>query len=326
MRIASTIVVAALVVGQGGHAFAQEQPAGPAAPPSTPAISPADAARAAETKKRGDAAMDTGNPTDAYAAYVEAYGITKEPALLYNKGRALQALGDFPRAIQELEAFDKAAPAELKQRVPGLQRMIAELRARVTTIAITCDTMRAQITLRDRHIATCPVTEPLVVVSGHAKLAVTADGYFPYSKEVDLPPGGRSSFDVRLQSRATVGVLVVKSPVAGADVSIDGTGSGTVPTESFVGPGEHAVEVRRDGYQTAKTRAVIAAGERRELDIPLQTEGGLLSKWWFWTSVGVVVAGGVALIVALNVEKDPAPGTVPPGIVTGGLSRAGFRF
>src|SRR5688572_32317740 len=65
----------------------------------------------AELKKRGDDAMESGRPADALAAYVEAYAISKDPALLYNKGRALQALTEYPRALEELEAFDKSAPA-----------------------------------------------------------------------------------------------------------------------------------------------------------------------------------------------------------------------
>ena len=117
---------------------------------------PATAARAAEIKKRGDGAMDAGRPADALSAYVEAYVLSKEPALLYNKGRALQALGEYPQALEELEAFDRTAPAELKARVPGLARMIGDLRARVTTVSIACDTMpavsdtRAPYTRRDQ--------------------------------------------------------------------------------------------------------------------------------------------------------------------------------
>ncbi|MBS2020255.1 MAG: PEGA domain-containing protein [Deltaproteobacteria bacterium] len=287
---------------------------------------PPDAARAAELKRRGDLAMDTGNPTDAHAAYVEAYAITREPALLYNKGRALQALGDFPRALVELRAFQREAPLELKGRVPGLGRMIAELEARVTTVTVACDTMRAQITIRDRRVGECPLAEPLVLVSGRAKLEIVADGYFPYVREIDLPPGGASTFDVRLTSRVTSGVLVVRSSVSNAAVSIDGASSGMAPTETFVAPGEHTIEIRREGYRSTTRRAVVVAGERKEVDVTLDVDHGLFSRWWFWTGVGVVVAGGVALAVATQAERSPEPGTVAPGVVTGGLSAAGIRF
>jgi hypothetical protein len=31
----------------------------------------------------------------------------------------------------------------------------------------------------------------------------------------------------------------------------------------------------------------------------------LYERWWFWTAVGVVVAGGVAATVALTARPDP---------------------
>jgi hypothetical protein len=286
------------------------------------------AARVAEIKKRGDAAMDSGRPADALAAYVEAYSLAKEPALLYNKGRALQALGEYPQALEELEAFDKTAPPELKARVPGLAKMIVELRARVTTVSIACDTMAARVRLRDRTVGTCPLPPTLVVLAGHATLEVTAEGYFPYVRELDLPPGGVSSLDVRLASRATSGILVVKSNVANTVVTIDGKGFGMVPVEASLKPGPHALELRRDGYRPASTQAILAAGETKQVDVPLEAEGTIFGKWWFWTGVGVIVAGGVVVALALTTEKSPEPGTVPPGVVTGGLQRAGggFRF
>ncbi|MBX3186654.1 MAG: PEGA domain-containing protein [Labilithrix sp.] len=298
-------------------AYAQERAASP---------SPEDAARAAEIKKRGDAAMDSARPAEALAAYVEAYAITKEPALLYNKGRALQVMGEYPQAIEELEAFDRTAPPELKARVPGLARMIADLRARVTTLTLSCDVMAAKVRLRDRTLGKCPLPEQILVPSGRAVLEVSADGYFTHQREVDLPPGGVARLDVKLASKQTSGVLVVKSNVANAEVAIDGKGFGMVPVEAIVGPGDHALVLTRDGYGAVKTNAVLAAGERREIDVPMEPEKGVFGRWWFWTGVGLAVAGGVALVVALNVEKDPQPGTVPPGVVQGGLTAPGFRF
>lgn len=285
-----------------------------------------DLAKAAEIKKRGDEAMDGGRPADALAAYVEAYAITKDPALLYNKGRALQALTEYPQALVELEAFDREAPPELKARVPGLAKIIADLRQRVTTVTITCDVEGAVVRIRDRSVGKCPISEPVTLNAGKARMEVTAEGYFPWQRDIDLPGGGVASFDVHLTSKAKAGILVVKSTVPNVDVSIDGKPMGTAPVEASLDAGPHALELRRPGYRPARTTAVITAGERRELEVPLEAEPGILGRWWFWTGVGVLVAGGVTLGLALTTEKDPTPGTVPPGVVRGGLSSAGFRF
>src|SRR5262245_56384611 len=70
--------------------------------------------RAAELKKKGDDAMVSLRYGDALAAYEEASALVDDPALLYNRGRALQGLGQFPEALEQLEAFQAKAPPELK--------------------------------------------------------------------------------------------------------------------------------------------------------------------------------------------------------------------
>ncbi len=326
MRASVLVVVSLSLLGANApSAFAQS--ALPAASDPPAAASPEASARAAEIKKRGDDAMDAGRPADALAAYVEAYGLSKDPALLYNKGRALQALGEVAQALEELEAFEKAAPPELRARVPGLPKQLADLRARITTVSIACDTMQARVRFRDRNLGTCPLPERLRLASGRGTLEVLGDGYFPYVREVDLPPGGTASLDVQLASMATTGILVVNSPVPNTAVSIDGVAFGMVPVEASLAAGSHALGLHHDGYHDVSTSAVLAAGERRNVDIPLEAEGGVLGKWWFWTAVGVVVAGGVVTVIALTTEKSADPGTVPPGVVSGGLTRGtGFRF
>jgi len=274
---------------------------------------------AADLKKRGDEAMESGRPADALTAYTEAYTLSKDPALLFNKGRALQALGDYPQALLELDAFDKTASPELKAKVPGLAKLIDSVKQKVTTITITCDVDRALVRLRDRTLGRCPILEPLVVNAGKAHLEVTAEGYFPWQRDLDLPPGGTGSFDVRMSSKATTGILVVKSNVANSIVTIDGKSIGQVPAEANVDAGTHEVVLSREGYEPAKTSTVIVAGERREVDVPLRAQASILKKWWFWTAAGIVVLGGLATVFVLTSEKDPEPGTVPPGVVKGGL-------
>jgi hypothetical protein len=281
---------------------------------------------AADIKKRGDDAMDTGRPADALAAYIQAFDLTHDPALLYNKGRAYQALTQYPQALEELQAFDRTAPAEMKARVPHLAEMIADLRQRVTTVAIQCDVAGAQLRLRDRTIGTCPVAAPITVNAGKGKLEASAEGYFAWTKDVDLPPGGVASLDIHLVSKTKNGILVVRSSVPATSVAIDGKAAGDAPVESQLLPGEHTVDLTREGYRSTHSKAVVMAGERREIELTMESEGGLLSRWWFWTGVGVVVAGGVVTAIALTTERSPDKGSVPPGTVVSGLHGAGFRF
>lgn len=286
----------------------------------TPAVESADRAR--DLKARGDAAMDSGRPADAIAAYSEAYALSADPALLYNRGRALQALTEYPRALEELERFEREAPPELKARVPKLAELIAELRGKVSTLTVQCTTAGARLLLRDRALGGCPLAGPVRVNAGPATLEVTAEGYFPWKRDLTLPGGGATTVDVTLVSKVTSGVLVVRSPVVGTQVTVDGTPRGVVPVEVTVAGGAHAVSLSKEGYVGARTSAVVAAGERKELEVPLEKESPVWARWWFWTGIGVVLAGGVVTVVALTTEKDPTPGTISPGIVPAGA----FRF
>ena len=283
---------------------------------------------AADIKRRGDEAMDSGRPADALTAYNEAYALTKDPALLYNKGRALQALTEYPQALAELEAFDKQAPPDLKARVPGLPKMLEELRAKVTKLNLACDVDGARVRFRDRTIGRCPMLEPVTVNAGKGTLEVTADGYLPWQRDIDLPGGGTANYDIHLGAKNTTGVLVVRSSTPSAQVAIDGKPSGTAPLETSLSAGTHTIELRSEGYKPTTTSAVVGAGEKKEIDVTLESEPGILQRWWFWTAVGVVAASGVVVVIALSTEKEAETGTVPPGRVVGGLtiSGAGFRF
>ena len=66
---------------------------------------------------------------------------------------------------------------------------------------------------------------------------------------------------------------------------------------------------------------MLAAGEKKEVDVPMAERSSILGRWWFWTAVGVVAAGGVTTFIALTTEKSPDSGTIPPGQV-----KAELRF
>lgn len=66
--------------------------------------------------------------------------------------------------------------------------------------------------------------------------------------------------------------------------------------------------MQKEGFEDAATSAVLAAGERKEVALRLESKPTIFSRWWFWTGVGVVVAGGTIVGIALLTEKSPGNG------------------
>jgi len=279
-----------------------------------------DRTRAAELKQRGDTAIDSMRYDEAVDAYTKAYAMTKDPALLYNRARALQALGDFPGALEGLEGFARAASPELKARVPRLAELLAEVRSHVATLALSCNVAGVRILLRDKVVGTTPLAGSLRLTAGAAKIEMTAEGYLPYAKTLDLPAGGVLDLDVTLVSKAKASILALRAPVAGTTAIVDGKVVGNPPVEVVVEPGTHRIVARAEGYADSETSAVVSGGEQKQVDLMLKQKPGLTSKWWFWTGLGVVVAGGAAITAALLIERKPSQGDLPPGTVSAPLS------
>ena len=288
--------------------------------PTSEQPTPEAAAKAAQLKEKGNKAMDGLRYQQALALYAEAYGLTQDPAILYNKGRALEALGDFPEALAAQEEFDAKASPELKQKVAGHAKLLADLRSRVATLELHVN-QDAEVRAGDRILGQSS-QKKFLLNAGKTKLTFTREGYFPIERELTLAGGQVTVLDLTLLSKAERGVLVVRSPVTGAQVTVDGIAFGMVPTETPVMPGAHRVHVAHDGYRPTDSTAVLAAGERKELDLSLEAETPVYKKWWFWTGVGLVIAGGVATAIVVTTEKPAGKGTIDPGQVSTAL----FRF
>ncbi|NUQ79890.1 MAG: PEGA domain-containing protein [Polyangiaceae bacterium] len=269
-------------------------------------------AEAAARKKAGDEAMDAFRFTDALAAYSDAYAITGDPALLYNMGRALQALNRFPEALDKLEAFDAAAPAELKARVPRLPALIAELRQRISTVTISTNIEGARVLVRNTAVGKAPLQKPVRLTAGTAEIEIDAEGYFPAKKIVELPGGSAISVHLDLFSKATTGVLAVKTSAKGAEVIIDGKRIGIAPLELNLAKGSHRVVIKHPEYRVYETSAVVEAGRTKIVNATLETPS-IVTRWWFWTTVGVVAATGAAVAIIAVSPRPADTGTIAPG-------------
>jgi hypothetical protein len=311
------LFLASFVLVTPTAALAQPSPAGPPA---------ASSGNADELKRQGDEAMVALRYEEALAHYRRAYDLSANPALLYNMGRAYEGLGEFPKALDALEGFVEKAPPELKARVPKLETLVNDVRNRVATIIVSAPIAGAEIRLGNKVVGTTRQGQTILRVNAGAQvMSVTHKDYFPFERPLGLTAGKIETVDAQLASRSAGALLVVSSPISGAEVAVDGQTFGNVPAEVAAKPGQHRITLRRDGYDPAETSVVVIAGERKEVSIPMAVHETIAGKWWFWTGIGVVVAAGAVIgIVAATTEKDPTAGTIPPGTVK--AESWGIRF
>lgn len=275
-------------------------------------------------KLQGDAAMDSLRFEDALAAYASAYERSHDPALLYNQGRAYEALGRHPEALRQLEAFAQVAPPNLKSRVPRLQELIESLRGKVGKLLVTCDVAGARVLVRGTQAGQTPLAEPLELTAGPSvAVEVVANGYLPFRREVEVPPRGLAKLDVALVPAHGGGLLRIETTPPGADLLVGGKPAGIAPALLPLPPGTHAVRASRPGYRDAETSAYLAAGEERTLRIALTARQPLTRTWWFWTAVGTVVAASIVTAVALSTERSPSSGSIKPGLISEPVTIAG---
>jgi len=290
-----------------------------AAPIASAEPTPAKTSKAAEAtklKKDADALMDADRYVEALALYVKAYELTTDPALLYNQGRALEAMGEYGDALEKLERFDRDASPTLRAKVPGLRDLITDLRGRVATLVVTSNVAGARLLVREKAVGNVQKDTKLRIRAGAAVVEVLAEGYVPFRKELDLAPGSTTRVEAVLALKKTDALLLVRSRPS-ADITMDGKAMGRAPLELRLSPGSHELVARAEGHEAQKVPMTLALGDRRELNLELKPTPGIASRWWFWTGLVVLVAGGVAAGVALTTEKDPTPGTFGPGVVTG---------
>lgn len=264
--------------------------------------------RAMAMKRRGDELQVQKHYSEALQAYDDAYAVSPLPVLLYNRGRVLQFLGRYAEALSSIERFAREAPPELRARAAGLDGVLAELRANVTTLSIACNVHGARVLVRDQLVGTTPLEGAIPVNAGQATIEVLADGYFPFRREMMLPGGSKASVDAPLVSRDKSGLLVIKSHVEGARVAIDGKAAGVAPWESTLEAGAHHVVVDREGFDPVDTRVMVQGGERKELVLDPSKRLPVYTRWWFWTGISAIVATGVVVTIAVSQERAGAQG------------------
>ncbi|MBX3211430.1 MAG: PEGA domain-containing protein [Labilithrix sp.] len=311
-RLVAASVVAAALATLSSPALAQ--------PPS-----------AEDLKARGNQAMMDLNYAEALAAYEASLAANpRDVALHYNIGRAHQARGDYPAALDALLEFERAAPAETKAKVPSLAQLIADVKSRVGELAVRCDVevTAGVVVVGAARVDGCTLAPKRVRVSLASKSAsvevrLESQAFQAPSVKVSVEGGG-PPVDVLLvvSATATTGILRVTATPAAAIVSVDGSPRGNSPVELALAAGSHVVDVHADAYESVRVPFVLEAGGKKELSLTLEKTPPLTKRWWFWAGTGVVAAGLItaAAILIVQPEREASRGTIEPGVIRAPLT------
>ncbi len=275
-----------------------------------PRRSSADA-EAREHFRRGVERTDEGQFDAAMAEFTAAYELTRDPRILYNIAVTHEARGDAASALLTLERFAREAPPRaVRAQQADLDATRARLLTRVATVVVEVNAPGLEVRIDGAPVPLGLARAGVPVNLGRRRIALTAPGWQPYERVVDLASGAREV--VRDGMRRITSTVAVECDVPDAEVLVDGARVATTPVEApvTVPEGPHTVEVRRAGYTTF-SRAIEARGVgvrvRAELAwAPLGASDGARL---------VVRASEPAVVASLDGHRIATDGSepVPPG-------------
>jgi hypothetical protein len=297
---------------------------------STPARAD-DTDEAREAFKQGAAQVEQQQWGAALGWLERAQHFKPHALTLYNIGIVEQHLGHLTRARAN---FAAALSLDLEnnhtQLAPSLvdetNGFIRDLDMRLVYVQVTMGTPGATLTIDGRPLAADPSGRTKLYYAGIAA-ATDAPPALPPQIEVAVDPGER---DFLVQKSGFTPKAVKVSELAGkrtelalslapeeatirvdsdrkdAVVRVAGLDLGTVPISVKRPAGSYVVDVRSAGYVTYQTTVDVAPGGKADLYAQLPKEEFAISKqWWFWTGLGVVVAGVATTVYFAT--RPPAP-------------------
>lgn len=218
-------------------------PASAAAELHAPLGDPSDAelTQARALYQAGNAAADAGAFADALEDFVRAFGLSGNPAALYNAARTLRSLG---RHVESRDAFDQLLrdfPDVSEATRTEALTLREEEAARVATLRLLelPDPTPALVLRLDGTVRLDGGDRPFVleVDPGRHGVVVTLEHFRPFAWEGEIMPGGAEALTVLLEPEPStgggsileepflwivVGAVVVAGVVIGAYFAWDG--------------------------------------------------------------------------------------------------------
>lgn len=183
------------------------------------------------------------------------------------------------------------------------------------TLVIASTTTGAQVELDGELVGVVPLPSGIAVEPGEHTIRLHLRGWSEVTDTFRAAPGEEVELELDLVPFA--GIVRVTTAEPGASVAIDGKAVGATPFDQDVAIGEVTLTVSRPGYFDDVRQLDLQAGKTYDIAVqlrPLPPETPKVTqRWWFWTLIGVAVAGGAT--AAILATSSGGSGTPAPDAV-----------
>jgi hypothetical protein len=238
--------------------------------------------------------FNDGDNAGALAAFQRAYQLIPNPFVLYNIGLVYAAMGRAVDAVATLDELLANPGTVASDKLARAKETRDQQAQRVVELSVATN-VPATLEIDGIGVGQTPLAAPIRVTGGVHVVGALASGYLPTHKEITVAGGTKESVSLSLAPMQTlVAHATLRSPLPGADVFVDGQASGRTPLAQSLTlpPGDHTIELRREGYRTARQKLHLGDGATAEIELDPQEDRA------------AVLASGGALIVDAS-EPDP---------------------
>ena len=185
------------------------------------------------------------------------------------------------------------------------------------TLLIFTTTSGASVDIDDKPVGQLSLDEkPRKLAPGQHTIRVYMRGWTEYIDTFIIKPGVETELEIDLIPVA--GIVKVKTELPGATVKVNGKVLGVTGAQALdrdVAAGDVTMEISRPGYLTITKKLKVEAGKQLPpISVKLEPmqmiqAPDFYETWWFWTVVGVAVAGGATASVFAVQGDGPQPPT-----------------
>ncbi len=249
---------------------------------------------------------------DALARLEQARALREVPAIVYNMAVALRGLGRYVEAAESLRRFLALTQGRLDpQRQADAERLSSETQAAIAYVTVRVAVAGATVTIDERVLTPEQLDRAVPVNPGAHVFRAYGDGLTRHEVERRVGNGERTEVQLSPTRSLVMAALRVEPSVPGAEVWVDRQQAGVGQIDVNLAPGRHEIQVRAAGYRSFESSVMLVPGQRERFHVDLTRSGSLLTRWWFWTAVGVAAAGVTAgLVIGLSGREAPEVGTL----------------